>query len=117
MAKILTLNQNRDFRRMYHRKGAVGRLLVSYVAKNKLGHNRIGITTSKKIGKAFQRNRARRVIREAYRLLLPEISTQNGWDFVFVARSQTTLCPMQEVYRTMRKQLSPYLKSNAKTDL
>ena len=38
--------------------------LVTYARKNRLNINRVGITTSKKIGNAVSRNRARRIIRE-----------------------------------------------------
>ena len=44
---------------------------------------RIGYTTTKKIGKACRRNRARRVIREAYRILEPQL--RQGYDIVFAA--------------------------------
>lgn len=112
MQKTVSLNQNHDFRRLYRKKGAVGASLVTYVAKNRLGFNRVGITTSKKIGKAHDRNRARRIIREAYRLLLPRFSQDTGYDIVFVARARTTNCTMQEVYKIMKKHLSPYFISN-----
>lgn len=110
MSKPVALSQNRDFRRLYHKKGNVSPLLVTYICKNRFDFNRLGITTSKKIGKAFQRNRARRVIREAYRCVLPKLSDENGWDIVFVARSKTCHCKMQEVLSVMEKHLSPYFK-------
>lgn len=88
MSKLVTLNRNKDFNRLYHRgKSFVTPTLVVYVAKNKIGTTRIGITTSKKIGKAVDRNRARRVIRESYRIIAPNI--KNGFDLVFVARKKT----------------------------
>ncbi len=107
MPKILTLRRNTDFRRLYRRPAQVSPVLVTYVSKNRLGVNRIGITTGKKIGKAHLRNRARRVIREAYRQLAPRLTP--GHDFVFVARVKTTFCPMQEVLRALEKQLAPFL--------
>ena len=65
LPKIQTLKTNSDFRRAYLRgKSYTNPALVSYVVKNNAGLCRIGITTSKKIGNAVQRNRARRVIRE-----------------------------------------------------
>lgn len=103
--KTVSLNQNRDFRRLYRRKAAVGSVLVTYAAKNKLGKNRVGITTSKKVGKAHDRNRARRVIREAWRLLSPSLPDKTGWDIVFVARARTCACPMREVHRIMKRHL------------
>ena len=107
--KILSINQNYIFRRLYRRKAMVGSTLVTYLSNNKLGHNRVGITTGTKIGKAHARSRARRVIREAYRLLMPRLKNDVSLDIVFVARVKTTCCPMQEVLKTMEKHLSDYL--------
>ena len=87
-----TLKLNSDFRRAYMRgKSYTDPALVVYVIKNRAGLCRIGITTSKKIRNAVQRNRARRVIREAFRTLPG--SVKPGYDLVFVARTKT-------VYRT-----------------
>ena len=58
--------------------------MVVYCRKNKLDHNRLGITASVKLGKAVVRNRARRRLREIYRLHLDQLQT--GWDIVLVAR-------------------------------
>jgi ribonuclease P protein component len=112
MNKPTSLNQNRDFRRLYRRKAASGHVLVTYAAKNRTGKIRVGITTSKKIGKAHERNRARRVIREAFRILMPSLCQNTGWDIVFVARTKTCACPMQEVLFQMKKQLAFLLKTN-----
>lgn len=84
-------------------------ILVVYYLKNKLGYHRIGVTTSKKIGNAVKRNRARRVIKEAFRYLCKEnilLSQPNqGYDIVFVARSKTTKVKMQTVKEAMKLQL------------
>ena len=117
MDKFVPLCRNNDFRRLYARgKSYVTPVVVIYVMKNRTKNLRVGITTSKKIGKAHDRNRARRVIREAYRLLAPSLTDQAGYDFIFVARVRTTVCSMQEVYRLMKKQLAPYLKKSDEAD-
>ena len=88
MTQWQTLKENRDFRRLYQRgKSYVSPVVVTYVLKNRSRAVRIGITTSKKTGKAVKRNRSRRVIREAFRALYP--SVKPGYDFVFVARAKT----------------------------
>ena len=85
-----TLNQNKDFLRLYHRgKSAAKSGIVVYGMKSRLGVCRVGITASKKIGNAVQRNRCRRVIRAAWFQLLAEEELQGQWDLVFVARSKT----------------------------
>ena len=61
-----TLNKNWHFNRVYSRgKSYVHPHVVLYVAKNRLGYTRIGLTATKKVGHAVQRNRARRVMRAA----------------------------------------------------
>lgn len=51
-----------------------------------------GYTSTKKIGGAVVRNRARRRLREAARALLPRLGLA-GVDYVFIARQDTADCP------------------------
>ena len=46
--------------------------LVTYFMKNRAGICRIGITTSKKIGNAVERNKSRRLIRAAFQNVYKE---------------------------------------------
>lgn len=95
---------NYMFRRLYRQgKNIVTPQVAIYYKKNRLDHNRMGITTSKKIGNAVQRNRAKRVIREAYRLLEPELPM--GYDYVLVARKKTVFSKMQDVKSSLEKAL------------
>ncbi len=88
MSNFVTLKQNSDFRRLYNRGISItDPALVIYYQKNRAGICRIGITTSKKIGNAVERNRSRRVLREAFRAVCPEVLPQ--YDIVLVARSKT----------------------------
>lgn len=64
---------------------------------------RYGITTSKKIGCAVERNRAKRVIRSAFSQL--EDRLNGNYDIVFVARTKTSKVKMQQVLEQMEKQL------------
>ncbi len=99
------LKQNSDFRRAYGRgKSYSDPALVTYVLKNnRAGICRMGITTSKKIGNAVERNRCRRVIRAAFRELSPQLS--GGFDFVFVARTKTKFIKSTQVKKVMLQQL------------
>ena len=82
MNKKTTLKLNKEFRRLYFKgSSAVHPLIVTYACKNRLGRNRIGITATKKIGKAVCRNRCKRIIRAAFHQVEPQIG--QGWDFVF----------------------------------
>ena len=83
-----TLDKNWQFNRVYGRgKSYVHPHCVLYVAKNRLGYTRIGLTATKKVGHAVQRNRARRIMRAA----LSEHLSQNigGYDIILVARART----------------------------
>ena len=53
---------------------------------NGLNVNRISFLASKKVGNSVQRNRARRVMKEAYRLTAPDLDLKTGYDLVIVAR-------------------------------
>ena len=81
-----SLKLNHIFRRLYRSDGQANSCLVLYARKNRTDTNRVGITVSKKLGKAVVRNRVRRRIREAYRL--NEQKFLPGWDIVIVARSR-----------------------------
>lgn len=81
-----SLKLNHIFRRLYSSAGQANGFLVLYARPNRLGINRVGVTVSKKLGKAHIRNRVRRRLREAYRLNEEQFST--GWDIVVVARSR-----------------------------
>lgn len=104
MSELLTLKKNKEFLRAYS-KGAcfVSPILVTYVRKNRLGQVRLGITTSKKVGKAVRRNRARRVIKDSYRQLFANIKP--GFDIVFVARTKTSFVKSFMVRSVMKKHL------------
>ena len=82
-----SLKLNHVFQRLYRTSGFANGYLVLYARKNRTQTNRLGITVSKKLGHAVVRNRARRRIREVYRL--NEERFQPGWDIVVVARSKS----------------------------
>ena len=80
------------------------RWLVLYARKNRTDGNRVGVTVSKKLGKAHVRNRTRRRIREVYRL--NEEKFQPGWDIVVVARTKAVEAPFEKLtasYLTLAK--------------
>ena len=98
MNKKEKISKNREYRKIYNRgKNMISPLVITYVLKNKFNNTRVGITTSKKIGNAVKRNRARRVIRESFYSLRKNI--KNGYDLVFVARGRTSKVKMGEVLK------------------
>ena len=96
MKKTVTIKENRDFRRIYSRgRSAVTPFLVLYCRPNGRDHNRLGITTSTKLGCAVVRNRARRRLREVFRLNRDKL--QKGWDVILVARGRTVTASWKEL--------------------
>lgn len=89
------LKLNHIFRRLYSTQGYANGMLVLYARPNHLGVNRVGITTGKKLGHAVIRNRARRRLREVYRL--NEALFKPGFDIVVVARHKCVTADFQKL--------------------
>ncbi len=79
------IRSSRDFRRAYGRRATAsdGRVLV-FAYPNDLPHPRLGLSVSRKIGKAVVRNRWKRLIREAFRLCRARLP--RGVDLVVIPR-------------------------------
>jgi ribonuclease P protein component len=71
---------------------ARGAVLVQARPRDEAPLVRAGFTATKRIGGAVERNRAKRRLREAARLLLPALASP-GFDYVFIARGGVTTRP------------------------
>ncbi len=63
-----------------------------------------GFTATLKIGGSVVRNKAKRRLREAARLLLPRLG-QGGSDYVFIARADTATCEWPRLLDDMESAL------------
>jgi len=68
------------------------------------GTARFGVTASRKIGGAVERNRAKRRLREAARAVLP-LSGVAGNDYVLVARRETLVISYDALLADLAKAL------------
>ena len=68
-----------------------------YVRRNGTNSNRLGITASKKVGGAVQRNRARRRLKEIYRTNLYRL--KKGYDIVIIARTSAVTAEFEKLER------------------
>ena len=96
MKKTVTIKLNHEFKRIYNKgKSAVTPFMVVYCRPNRLGHNRLGVTVSVKLGKAVVRNRARRRLRKLFRRAQPNM--KQGYDVILVARSRCASAPHKKL--------------------
>ena len=94
------LVRNREFRHIYTKgKSKANGYLVLYFVRARDQKNHLGITVSKKLGNAVKRNRAKRLIREAYRHIEPLL--KGGYSIVLVSRSKTVKSGLFEVKNSM----------------
>lgn len=85
-----------EFKKVYE-SGAkrVSRSFVAFALKNDRPHSRFGLTTPRKLGKAHERNRVRRRVREILRISRAAIPT--GFDFVINPRRSAIERELQEL--------------------
>jgi len=78
------------------------KLMTIYTAPNECGFSRLGISVSKSFGKAVERNRIKRLVREAFRLNQNEIPS--GYDYLILIKKkieQPTFEQIQEAFLSL----------------
>jgi ribonuclease P protein component len=105
------LRSPRDFQRVFARRcSARDEWLVVSAETNMLPYNRLGLSVGRKWGKAHQRNRIRRLYREAFRLTKAALPT--GLDLILVPRKtqgvslQALLASLPPLIRNLHDRLT-----------
>jgi ribonuclease P protein component len=78
-------------------------LLTARIRRNDLDATRFGLSTGRRLGGAVIRNRVRRRLREALRVMAP--SFQPGWDVLIIARPALVEADHETLVETLRRLL------------
>jgi ribonuclease P protein component len=94
------LTRSTDFKRVRHTgKSYAHPFVVLVVQTSEAPRVRVGVTAGRSVGGAVQRNRAKRLLREAMRPLLPDLLP--GWDMIIIARSALPSKSLQEIRQVL----------------
>ena len=95
MQRKFRLTRSEDFKRVRRDgKSYAHPLIVLIVKKNELQKTRIGIAAGRTVGNAVHRNRAKRLLREAMRTLIPNIAS--NLDLILIARPGLTTAALED---------------------
>jgi ribonuclease P protein component len=96
------LKNSVDFKRVRRFGRSYAHPLVVLVALPMSAKNtRFGIIAGRSLGKAVQRNHAKRMVREALRTLLPNIKP--GWDVIIICRRPIIEASFSQIQETLSK--------------
>lgn len=98
------LKTRAEFDRVFRRGQRLdGRLFTLVVATNGRDEDRIGLAVSRKVGGSVVRNRAKRLLREGFRLLVRE--GRSALDVVVLAKPELARLGLREVRRELEQRL------------
>jgi len=101
MERRFRLTRSIEFKRVRDEgKSYAHPFVVLIVCSTQLDHPQIGVTASHNIGGAIQRNRAKRLLREAARNLLPSLRPA---DIVLIARAPLAKANLKETRQALEK--------------
>ena len=94
MKKEYRVKKSQDFDNIIRKKQSfANRQFVIYYQENKLDHMRLGISVSKKLGKAHERNRLKRYVRESFKTRKDFLK---NYDIIVIVRPAAKELPFLE---------------------
>ena len=105
------LGRRRDFQTAYDEgRKMTSPFFVGFLVMRDSGPMRLGVVASRRVGGAVQRNRAKRVLREVFRLARPD--AERSVDVVLVARRGIVEARFQDVERAYARTMGRALEAN-----
>ena len=80
-----------------------GRMIEAFIIENRTNYNYLGLAISKKNGFAYLRNRAKRLIKECYRIHEEEIIKNCSVIFLWKKKSDIKLANFHQIEKDMLK--------------
>lgn len=115
MQRKFRLTQSEDFKRVRRfGKSFAHPLVVLVVQANEEAEVRVGVAAGRTVGTAVKRNRAKRLLREAMRTLIPSLAS--GRDLILIARpglSSATLTETRQALLTLLQRARLLSPANA----
>lgn len=100
MKRKFGLNRSTDFKRVRRfGKSYAHPLIVLIKHPNDTGISRFGIVAGRPVGNAVKRNRAKRLIREIVRTIMPILTP--GWDIILMARQPLAEARFEDIKSAM----------------
>ena len=73
---------------------------IAYFIPARSDRSRLGVTVTKKVGQAVERNRIKRIVREFFRINRYRLSGR--WDINIIAKRQSAGIPSEKAYRSLQ---------------
>ena len=115
MQRRFRLTRSEDFKRVRRSgKSYAHPLVVLIVQKNDQPHVRVGVAAGRTVGTAVIRNRAKRLLREAIRTMIPNIALRHGsasqdsasnLDLILIARAGLSTASLEETRQALQNLL------------
>lgn len=100
MQRNFRLTRSEDFKRVRRDgKSYAHPLVVLIVQNNDQPRVRVGVAAGKAVGTAVYRNRAKRLLREVMRSLIPNIAS--GSDLILIARPALVSATLEDTQRAL----------------
>ena len=100
MQRKFRLTRSEDFKRVRRSgKSYAHPLVVLIVQSNNQPRVKIGVAAGRTVGTAVYRNRAKRLLREAMRTLIPDIAS--GLDLILIARPGLVSATLEDTHSAL----------------